>query len=105
MGSMATDARSMQLYEDYLGTLSSYFPCDVCKGHFQAFLRENPTQRYRSMRNAQGREIGMATHSWMFHNAVNSRLGKPYMDWATFEQLWLTDVAHEIEPCTKQCGH
>ena len=104
-GALARDADGMRSYEELVRDYAAHFPCAVCKEHLNAFIKDNPTQRYRNMRSKNGREIGMAQHSWMLHNNVNLRTGKPFMDWTTFEQLWLTDAATELAPCTKGCGN
>ena len=39
--------------------------------------------------------------SWLFHNAVNSRIGKDYVDYNTAWDMYSDD---EMSVCTSNCG-
>src|SRR5665647_3400175 len=57
------------------------FPCEKCRSHIQEYMDTHPFDPFYNKTNENGREIGMFKWSWMFHNAVNTRLRKPYLDW------------------------
>ena len=84
---------------DYMYLLATEFPCGKCRNHIQEYLRNNPFEPFMNMKNQIGEDIGMFKWSWIFHNAVNTRLGKPYMDWDTAWQMY--DTGREV--CT-DCG-
>ena len=47
--------------------------CCICKTHALQYIQNNPPE------NA----LNLFVWSWEFHNDVNTRLGKPIMDYAT----------------------
>lgn len=59
-------------------SLTQLLPCAKCRGHYTAYLSENPVQAHVDSRNA------LARYVYTFHEAVNGRLGKQCCD--SFEQ-------------------
>lgn len=84
---------------DYMYLLSAEFPCGKCRLHIQEYLKANPFEPFMNMVNEKGEDIGMFNWSWLFHNTVNIRLNKPYVDWDTAWQMY--DSGREV--CTN-CG-
>ena len=81
---------------DFMYTLSVEFPCGKCRNHIQEYLRNNPFEPFMNMKNEMGEDIGMFKWSWLFHNTVNTRLHKPYVDWNTAWEMF--DTGREV--CT-----
>ena len=93
-------AAFVQLIEDLIQDLR----CAVCKAHAQLYVKANPIKDYLdiTMSVANGHyqlAIGAFKWSWMFHNVVNKRLGKPILDWNTVYSLY-----KHPETCVKHCG-
>jgi hypothetical protein len=74
--------------------------CGTCKPHCIAYQKEHPISRYWNVKDENGQDIGMFKWSWAFHNAVNSRLGKPIMDFKTAYDLY-SDMPEMF--CKKDC--
>lgn len=67
------------------------FPCHVCAGHCQKYIKENPIENnYGKYIIIDGKKImiGMFIWIWKFHNVVNERLNKPLMSWDTAYNLY-----------------
>lgn len=58
-----------QAFQALLNALSVVYPCDACREHIKTYLQDHPP-RFENRAH---------TVRWVFnfHNAVNSRLGKP----------------------------
>lgn len=79
------------------------FRCGECSGHCQKYLQDHPIEPYFNLRSSRGEEIGCFKWSWMFHNAVNNRLGKPIVDWKTAYEMYFTREGPG-KVCTAGCG-
>jgi len=66
----------IQAVEDYV----KHFPCKDCKDHFQDLVDTHPFP-ISNVATAEDARIW----SWLTHNMVNMRLGKP---WETFEIMY-----------------
>lgn len=64
-----TDAQK-QAAESFFNSLTELLPCEKCRKHYTAFLRENPVAAH----NSSGSEL--SEYIYDFHNRVNQRLGK-----------------------------
>jgi hypothetical protein len=79
------------------------FPCIVCKGHCTEYIKNHPMEEYLDISvdiNGEKIPIGMFVWSWKFHNAVNSRIKKPVMNWDTAYNLY---SEKESLVCSKNC--
>lgn len=56
--------------------LSRSHPCSNCRAHMTEYLNNNDIYKYKSMKDKNGKLIGMFKYMWEFHNAVNERLNK-----------------------------
>ena len=63
-------------------------------------MDNNPFEPFENIKNANGKEIGMFKWAWMFHNTVNLRLHKPFVDWTTAWEMF--DTGREV--CTNCSG-
>jgi hypothetical protein len=68
--------------------------CGKCRTHCLEYLKQNPPESYLEQ------DMGLFFHSWLFHNDVNKRLGKPAMDWATAVALYSSP---DSTVCTMGC--
>lgn len=71
-----------------LTSIKESFPCIKCRKHMSDYFQSNPVIRYWNIPN------GIFKWSWMFHNAVNDRLGKNPMLWDEAVKVFSGDVIH-----------
>lgn len=97
-----TYEKAIAFIED-LWLLAANHPCPNCRKHMTAYLINNPPRDHTDYIDEQtGRNVGMFRYTWMFHNDVNLRLGKPTM---SFEMaISQFEKPDEITPCTDGCG-
>lgn len=76
------------------------FPCVKCKNHAYEYLDNNPLENYLGKKSSTGEELGMFVWMWKFHNAVNTRLGKPVVEWDTAYSMY---SGRGILVCGKGC--
>lgn len=100
-GARAITPARKQCFIELLTYYIEEFPCINCRTHLANYLQMNPISLFESATDASGREIGYAKWTWMLHNDVNRRLGKPFMDWDTFAKIWLSGID---EHCDEDCG-
>lgn len=101
---MAMDANTIEkkvAFRDFMYLLSEKFPCEKCRRHIVRYLSVHPIESYYDIIADDGTDIGMFKYSWIFHNAVNTRLGKPYVDWETALRLYSTDT--DLKVCKSSC--
>lgn len=88
-------------FEESMHVIQRGLKCEWCRQHCGEYLEKHPIKDYRNVRNKEGEDIGMFKWSWAFHNAVNTRLRKPTLDWETAYHLF-SDSENAL--CTKDCG-
>lgn len=79
------------------------FNCSVCRGHCTEYIEKNPPEEYigvKVMVDGKALPLALFAWTWKFHNAVNSRLGKPLMSWDTAYSIYSTN---EIKACSSKC--
>ena len=62
----------------FIYDLSRSHPCGNCRAHMTEYLNNNDIYKYKSMKDKNGKLIGMFKYMWEFHNAVNKRLRKEH---------------------------
>jgi len=101
---MAFDAKTNQKkkhFEESMHVIQKGLKCENCKVHCGEYLKKHPISDYWDIHDKNGEDIGMFKWSWVFHNTVNARLGKPIMDWDTAYHLY-SNSGNVV--CTKNCG-
>lgn len=91
---------SIQEFIDLMYYLAGKFPCHTCRKHINEYIETHPFSELANLINEQGERIGMFKWTWLFHNAVNTRINKPYVDWETAIGMFYND---DIEICSKNC--
>jgi len=81
---------------DDIHLLSVEFPCGNCRNHIQEYLKSHPFDKYMNLKNEKGEDVGMFKWFWEFHNAVNVRIGKPFVSWDNAWQMY--DTGNQV--CT-----
>lgn len=100
-GKKAINDETKRQFIDLMNMLRKEFPCEKCRGHIDEYMTKNPIEEYYNLKGDNDEEIGMFKWSWMFHNAVNTRIGKPYVDWETAYNMF-SDSG--IMVCSRDCG-
>ena len=95
----ATTNKKIDEFIDYMHLLANNFSCKKCRTHIQNYINTHPFEDLIYLENEHGVRIGMFKWAWMFHNAVNARIHKPYMDWDTAWGMY----DNETELCSKNC--
>lgn len=99
---LAIDNQTKKHFIDEMYFHYNNFPCANCRKHIQEYMDSHSFEPFYDMKNNTGTEIGMFKWSWMFHNAVNTRLQKPYLDWNTACEMYQINET-VFKPCTN-CG-
>lgn len=97
----AIDEPSKQSFVNLMKMLADQFPCDKCRRHINEYLQENPFEPYWNINNDIGDPIGLFKWSWNFHNTVNLRLNKSYID---FDTAWNLYSDKGIVACSSGCS-
>lgn len=76
------------------------FPCEKCRKHAMEYISKHPIEEsVGKILEHEGvkRSIGLFVWTWIFHNNVNVRLGKPAM--RLTDALMTVDIASCSEKC------
>lgn len=84
----AVTAEKKVKFIDFITELAETFPCTICKEHMTKYIKNHPISSFTNIID-NGRDIGMFKWTWIFHNSVNTRLRKSYMDWNSACNMYL----------------
>lgn len=96
----AHDDEGRKMAIKYIYDIQQNFPCQECKQHFGEYLRNNPPPVDGRGPMLDGRDLSLFYWSWLFHNAVNARLGKVR---PTFDQVYQA-YRNKTYNCHEKCG-
>lgn len=94
----ATNDKRIDQFIDFMYMLTEKFSCKNCRKHMTAYINDHPMENLRYLENDKGVRIGMFKWSWLFHNAVNTRIHKPFVDWETAWEMY-----DNPDVCSKSC--
>ena len=95
----AKDESAKIQFKNFLEDVIQNLPCSTCQQHATTYYQSNPLKDYWYVKE-NGEEIGLFKWTWNFHNTVNNRLKKPYVNWENAKMLFDT----ESGVCTSDCG-
>lgn len=96
----ATNDKRIDEFIDFMNFLRQHFSCPKCRKHIGEYIDTHPFDDLRSLTNEYDERIGMFKWAWMFHNAVNTRIGKKiYVEWETALDMFY----NETEVCSSKC--
>ena len=99
-----TTDKKIDEFIDHMDFLEKNFSCHNCRKHIQQYIDTHSFEDLRHLTNKEGTRIGMFKWAWMFHNAVNTRIGKPHVDWETAWAMYDDDDDdNESTVCSKNC--
>jgi hypothetical protein len=96
----AINNKKIDEFIDHMYMLAEKFACKKCRKHINTYIEDHPFEDLINLTNEEGRKIGMFKWAWLFHNAVNTRIGKPYVDWETAWEMYSND---DFGVCSKNC--
>lgn len=81
-------------------------PCDICRGHFQEFLRKNPPTQLTITFTQVQINAWVKSWFWNLHNQVNNSRGLPIFPYndltPTYSNVSLTDLLYRLNPVIKK---
>lgn len=85
----ADTPEQQQAYVNFIKSLTIMYPCERCRNHTSKFLESYPVEDYT------GSAQKLLYWSWIYHDSVNQKLGKPVDQRWTWEQT----RAKYMAPC------
>lgn len=102
-GESGNPYQAKMAFWNHMKMLSETFPCITCRNHIKEYLDKNPIEPFwRIIDESTGQDVGLFKYTWIFHNIVNVRLGKPEMSWNTAYSMYYDE---EESVCSLSCGH
>ena len=86
-------------YQNIVMIILSSLPCNTCRQHALDYIANNPISKAPYKANDNGEDLTLFHWTWLFHNAVNRRLGKSQMSWDKAVALY-----GEEGVCMSGCG-
>ena len=99
---VAKEAITKELIEEFINYITvtvNKLPCETCKIHAMKYVEQNHPDMYSKLKDNQGEYNGMFKWTWIFHNAVNSRLNKTIIDYKTAFNMY-----EDSGICSDICG-
>jgi len=102
----SSSARNKQSQESFCANVREIcdkFPCLNCSEHCKSYIKNNPPEKFIGIKmliDGKYEEIGVSIWSWTFHNSVNLRLGKPCLDWDTYQGMYIKTE----KVCSEKCS-
>lgn len=90
MAKRAVTEEKKRRFVDFMNDVCEEMRCNRCKDHMSVYMKNNSFSPYWNYHDVDGTQIGMFKWSWIFHNSVNLRLNKPYIDWDTAKKMYYT---------------
>jgi hypothetical protein len=97
----ATTEEKKKAFIDYMNLIVANLKCKDCRHHATQYVMTHPIEDYFNVKDNNNQDIGLFKWTWTFHNAVNSRLKKPLMDWDTAYNMYSDP---NVGVCTSACG-
>ena len=90
------DRKKVAQYVELVERIIENFPCPRCRKHASVYLSKHPITDPELARDKEG----LFKWSWTFHNAVNARLGKEYIDYDQAKSIY----EQQFGSCDSDCG-
>lgn len=85
LGHLISIYGSLEDFNTYIRLTLNYFPCEICRGHFNTIVNSIGLHKYTD-RNIDANSP--ARGLWILHNMVNKRLKRSEMSWQDFKNLY-----------------
>ena len=86
---------------NFMNMIAEKLPCMECRAHCKEYMEKHRLEYFKDVTDKYGNYTGMFKWSWMFHNSVNIRLGKPIMKIDVASNMY---DAEELSVCKHDCG-
>ena len=80
---------AIDFFMEWVRKMVYRLPCSNCVKHATSYVSYHPMEPYRKYVDLNGVRNGMFFWSWLFHNDVNKRLGKPIISYEDAYKLYL----------------
>jgi hypothetical protein len=92
-------------WQKFIKITGEVLPCDICRAHYQTFLKANPTAQITTLPLTQLNNW-VKSFFWNLHNQVNSSRGTPIYSYAdlpvAYSKVDLTDLLYQLTPVVKK---
>ena len=90
-------------WQKFIKVTGDMLPCDICRAHYQAFLKANPSSQLTNLNPIQT-NTWVKSFFWNLHNQVNLSRGLPiflYED-LSIQSPDFTDLLFQLTPIIKK---
>ena len=97
-------ADEIREWQKFIKVTGDMLSCDICRGHYQTFLKANPTSQLTPLTPTQT-NTWVKSFFWNLHNQVNSSRGTPiypYADLSEYQKVDFTDLLYQLTPVIKK---
>ena len=91
-------------WQKFIKITGEVLPCDICRTHYQTFLKANPTAEIIPLTQTQ-LNTWIKTWFWNLHNEITTAKGLPpypYEDLNVYSNVNLTDLLYQLTPVIKK---
>jgi len=103
-GKSIINADEVREWQKFIRLTGEMLPCDICRQHYIAYFKENPTSILSTIPFTQLHET-IKKWFWTLHNDVNIRNNKPIFTYDDLETRYgsvdLTDQLYRLTPVIK----
>lgn len=100
----AVTPATQKSFIEFMKEVCYTFPCINCRYHCTEYLKIHPIEEYLdvmvTITDGKDKNLGVFIWTWIFHNAVNARLGKAIMNWNTVYSIYSNS---EPGVCSQTC--
>lgn len=90
---------------DSIKILIDSIKCKKCHDHAHEYLKAHDIKSSYKIKDKKGRLVGVFIYFVEFHNAVNIRLKKDYLEPETAISMYYPEEDDDDLFCTKTCGN
>jgi hypothetical protein len=91
-------------WQKFIKITGEVLPCDMCRTHYQTFLKANPTAELTTLPLTQV-NTWIKTWYWNLHNEITTAKGLPpypYEELDVYSKVDLTDLLYQLNPIIKK---
>lgn len=97
-------ADEIREWQKFIKVTGDMLPCDLCRAHYQTFLKANPTSQITNL-SPSGVNTWVKTWFWNLHNEITTAKGLPaypYEELNVYARVDFTDLLYQLTPVIKK---